>query len=168
MKQEAEKLRVQVSFPSIAPSFPSPNLVPPTHLRTLLPAAWAISHRGVTCLPCTRGLVSNPLTVIRTRVKCQLCVLPEAPIQLGFLDQRTGNSWASIGSVGNILPPCGSLISGPDMTPTGLSFPPGLPSLPLPLLSSWLTLTERVSKVLLSSTRSSEPNLTENKQMLQT
>lgn len=92
-------------------------------------------------------------------MKCQLCVLPEAPIQLGFLDQRTGNSWLSIGSVGNILPPCGNLISGPDMTPTGLSFPPGLPNLPLPLLSSWLTLTERVSEVLLSSTHSSEPNL---------
>lgn len=43
MKQEAERLRAQVSFPSIAPSFPSPNLVPPAHLRTLLPAAWASS-----------------------------------------------------------------------------------------------------------------------------
>lgn len=160
MKQEAEKLRVQVSFPSIAPSFPSPSLVPPTHLRTLLPSAWASSRRGgVTWLPCTRGLVSNPLTAVRTRVKCQLCVLSEAPNQLGFLDQRTGNSWASTGSVGDILQPRGNLISGPDMTRTGLPFLPGLCALSLRLLSSWLTLTEWVSEVLLSSTRSSKPNL---------
>lgn len=64
--------------------------------------------------------------------------LPRSPTQPGFPDQRTGTSRASVGLVARHTSTLWSPPAGPEMTPTGSSFLPGLPSLPLPPQSSRL------------------------------